>query len=80
MTYRVFYKRTWWPFWRKYKGVTGDYLQYNNHMDTVPGTRVLELQDGTRVEMPTTYCFKFSPERKLIIEQNKQKEIRQGGN
>ena len=80
MTYTVFYRRPWWPFWRKFKRVKGDSLQYDQRMNAAADIRVLYLLDDTRVELPAgILVIKFSPGRNLVIEQNKQKEIATGG-
>lgn len=79
MTYTVFYRFPIWPFWRKFKNVTGDFQQYDQHMNAIPGVRVLTLAGGSRIELPTSLIIKFSPERQIIIEQNKQREIAAGG-
>lgn len=79
LSYTVFYRFPIWPFWRKIKNVTYDFLQYDQHMNVIPGVRILLQSGGSRIELPTRLIIKFGPERNISIEQNKQKEVAAGG-
>lgn len=78
LPYTVFYRKPTWFFWRKFKGITGDSQQYDQHMRAVPGVRVLyrskRTQDDTRIEIPTSLIITFSDERKINIDQRAEAE------
>jgi len=58
--------------------------RFNHKLERVKGDGVLDkdyrwfiLDDETRIELPRTYCFKFSKERFLVIQENMRKETGQ---
>jgi len=71
MQYTVKYKLLGQWFWRKVKGVKGDgFLSETN-------ARFLILSDETRIEIPVTSTFRFSPNRFRLTEQQISREAGQ---
>ena len=72
--YTVYYKKSWWLFWKKIKGVREDStftgMAPNAQGMMVPTVhypvRCFTTQDGVKYEFPfLNYRFKFSKEREL---------------
>ncbi len=86
LTYSFFYKRSWWPFWKKIDGVIADgWIQshYENpdskkNQPTMLDVRWVQIYDGTRYELPhSAFIFKWGRDRQVAIISNMEKEAGQ---
>lgn len=75
MNYTVYYKKIGDLFWKKINNVKGDIIA----TDLPHPTRVVLLDDESRVEIPmgNDMLFKFSKERFISIKKNMEKEAGQ---
>ena len=68
--YEVSYKKVDSHIWNNIKKVKGDLI-----ISELPNTRILILEDETRIEIPLTdMMFKFSKERFYRIKENMENE------
>lgn len=84
--YTFYYKRYWWPFWKKIDGVIADgWVQThfekstsNNIQANIIDVRWLQIYDGTRYELPhNAYLFKWDKDRQVAIINNMSREAGQ---
>jgi len=80
MLYTVYYKKPFWPFWKKIKRVKGDWLLVKDEKRDPRALpiRVVSCDDETRIELPlTSLIVKFSPERFWYIQKSMSQEAGQ---
>lgn len=84
--YTFYYKRHWWPFWKKIDGVIADgwvQTHYDNSNPVKPQPNIIDVRwiqiyDGTRYELPHgAYIFKWGKDRQVAILSNMSKEANQ---
>ena len=63
MKYTIWYKQPNRFFWKKLKNVIADGI-----IPDFTNLRYFLLEDKSRIEIPTTYQFKFCPNRAELIE------------
>lgn len=72
MTYSVKYKAPGWIFWRTIKNVKGDGIVEGR--TTTVQARYFILFDDTRIELPTSFMFRFDKDRCASIEKAIKRE------